>query len=67
MMTNYLHGFGQEEKLQAAENIYFLLIWQKKKQLWEPLEFGEDRKEWKVKMGLVVRDAHLEFSVSRAS
>lgn len=38
MTTNYLHGFGQEEKLQEAENIYFLLIWQKKKQLREPLE-----------------------------
>lgn len=30
-MTTYLHGFGLQEKLQEAENIYFLLIWPKKK------------------------------------
>lgn len=57
-MANYLHGFGQQEKLQEAENIYVLLIWQKKKQLQEPLRLGEDRKGWKVIMGLVW-DAHL--------
>lgn len=48
MMTTYLHGFGLQEKLQEAENIYFLLIWPKKKKLpKEPLEFGEDIGGWK--------------------
>lgn len=67
--ANYSSDFGLREKLEAAENIFFLFTCQeKKKDTRSPWYLGKvETEETKVIIRLVARDNHSEFSASSAS